>query len=209
MVGHMIHTPLVVLDFETTGLRPECGDRIIEVGLVRVHGDRITDRFQSLVNCGVTVPDCIAAYTGITQEMLDAAPSPSEVMREAAAFIDEAPVVAHNAVIDQRFFVRECRHQRVGIVIEPFICTMQLSRRMYPHLLGHSLGELAYRLNLHGIGRAHRAAADAEVTAELLLQLQRDIADMHPDLIITPKLLRELMHVPASQLHSKLQRRCA
>ncbi len=53
MVRPMIHTPLVILDFESTGLRPERGDRIIEVGLVRIENDRITERHSSLVNCGV------------------------------------------------------------------------------------------------------------------------------------------------------------
>jgi DNA polymerase-3 subunit epsilon len=205
----MIHSPVVVLDFETTGLRPENGDRITEVGLLRIEGGRITDRYLSLVNCGARIPDSIVAYTGITQQMIDTAPPVSQVMREVAAFIGETAVVAHNAVLDQRFFLRELRHQRIGMVVEPFICTMQLSRRVYPHLRSFSLGELAYRLMLPPTGSAHRAGFDAEVTGALLLQLCRDITAMQPEVMLTPQLLRDLMRVPARQLQTRLERLCA
>lgn len=205
----MIHTPLVILDFESTGLRPERGDRIIEVGLVRIDGNRITQRYSSLVNCGARVPDSIAAYTGITQPMIDAAPPPSQVMREVADFIGETAIVAHNAVIDQRFLVRECRYQRIGMLIEPLICTLQLARRVYPYFRSHSLGELAYRLHLPDIGRAHRAAVDAELTAELMLQMGRELTEIQPGVTLTANLLRELMRVPVAQFHTQLDRRCA
>lgn len=205
----MIHSPLVILDFETTGLRPERGDRITEVGLVRIEGGEITDRFQSLVNCGVPVPASISAFTGITQQMVDAAPPVGVVMREVAAFIGETPVVAHNASFDQLFFLRECRRERIGMVVEPFICSMRLSRRVYPYMCSHSLGELAYRLPLPTHGHAHRAAADAEVTAELMLRMGWDIAAMHPGVTVTTQLLRDLMRVPAANLQQELERRCA
>ncbi len=205
----MLHSPLVILDLEATGLHPEHGDRITEVGLVRIEGGEITDRFASLVNCDVEVPAHIAAYTGISQEMVDAAPPVSKVMREVAAFIGETAVVAHNASFDQRLFLRECRRARIGMLVEPFICSMRLSRRVYPYIRGHSLGELAYRLPLRTAGQAHRAAADAEVTAELMLRMGWDIASMHPGVKVTTQLLRELMHVPAAQLQEELERRCA
>ncbi len=159
----MLHEPLVVLDFETTGLQADAGDRITEVGLVRIEGGCITARYQSLVNCDVRVPDYITVFTGITQRMVDGAPPVAQVMREVAAFIGETSVVAHNASFDQRFFLRECRRQRIGLVVEPFICSLRLARRVYPDLASHSLGVLAQRLQLRNCGIAHRAAADAEM----------------------------------------------
>lgn len=205
----MLHEPLVVLDFETTGLEADAGDRINEVGLVRIADGRIIARFQSLVNCERRVPDYITAFTGITQRMVDGAPSVSQVMREVAAFIGETPVVAHNASFDQRFFVRECRRQRMGLVIEPFICSLRLARRVYPHLESHSLGVLAHRLQLRNCGAAHRAAADAELTAELMLRMGEDLAAMRSGINLTARALRGLMHVPVKQMPARLERLCA
>lgn len=76
---------LVVLDFETTGLSPDSGDRIIEVGAVLVSGNKITDSFQSLMNPGMRVSGFIEQYTGITNQMLEGAPPAAEVMGRLAA----------------------------------------------------------------------------------------------------------------------------
>jgi DNA polymerase III subunit epsilon len=205
----MLHDSLIVLDFETTGLHAEAGDRITEVGLVRIQGGCITERFQSLVNCGVRVPDYITAYTGITQRMVDGAPPVAQVLREVAAFIGETPVIAHNASFDQRFFVRECRRQRIGVVVEPFICSLRLARRVYPQLESHSLGVLAHRLQLRSCGAAHRAAADAEMTAQLMQRMAEDITAQHGALNLTAQVLRRLMHVPVKQVPAQLERLCA
>ena len=61
----MTHDPLVILDFEPTGLHPERGDRITEIGLVRIEAGRITDRYSSLANAGTRLSAPIQAYTGI------------------------------------------------------------------------------------------------------------------------------------------------
>jgi DNA polymerase-3 subunit epsilon len=205
----MLHEPLVVLDFETTGLRPEAGDRITEVGLVRIEGGQITQRYQSLVNCETRVPSYITAYTGITQQMVDDAPPAADVMREVAAFIGEASVVAHNASFDQRFFLRECRRQRIGLLAEPFICSLRLARRVYPELQSHSLGVLAHELQLKHCGAAHRAPADAETTAHLILRMGQDMVAAHNRLNLTARVLRRVMYMPVKQVPERLQRLCA
>ena len=205
----MLHEPLIVLDFETTGLRAEAGDRITEVGLVRMENGRIVERYQSLVNCGVRVPDYITAYTGITQRMVDTAPPVAQVMREVATFIDATPVLAHNASFDQRFFLRECRRQSMSLVVEPFICSLRLARRVYPELDSHSLGVLAHRLQLRSCGAFHRAAADAEMTAQLMQRMAQDIEASHSGLNLTTQLLRRLMHMPVKQVPARLERLCA
>lgn len=205
----MIIDPLVVLDFETTGLQPEQGDRITEVGLVRIESGRIVDRYQSLVNCGVAIPRHIVAYTGITQQMVDEAPPVAEVMRDLADFIGDASVVSHNAVFDHRFFVRECRRQRVAMVIEPFICSMRVARRVYPDLKSHSLAELARVLQLKGTGRQHRAAVDAERTAELVLRLGQDLNLIYTDALVTARLLRQVQDMPVAEMPRQLEMLCA
>ena len=205
----MLQDSLVVLDFETTGLRPDHGDRITEVGLVRIENNRITGRYQSLVNCGVRVPGYITTYTGITQRMVDEAPPVGQVVGEIAAFIGGMPVVAHNAGFDHRFFQRECRRLDLVSVIEPFICSMRIARRVYPGMESHALGVLAHALQLRACGRAHRAGADAETTAELMLRLGRDLLDMQSGIRITAPLLRRLMLMPVAQVQTRLMKLCA
>ena len=78
---------VIVLDFETTGLSPEMGDRAIEIGAVLIEDGVITDRFQRLMNPGKRVNSFIENYTGITNEMLQDAPPVAEVMQEFAGFM--------------------------------------------------------------------------------------------------------------------------
>lgn len=205
----MLTDPLVVLDFETTGLQPEQGDRITEVGLVRIESGHIVDRYQSLVNCEVRVPRHIVAYTGITQQMVDEAPPAAEVMRRMADFIGETAVVSHNAVFDNRFLVRECRRQRVGMVIEPFICSMRLARRVYPQIRSHSLAELARVLRLNATGAPHRAPVDAELAAQLMLRMGTDLAALFPDALVTARLLRQVQDMPLGKMPQPVESLCA
>ncbi len=205
----MLHESLVILDFETTGLKPHEGDRITEVGLVRIADGRIVDRYQSLANCNVRVPRFITAFTGISQQMVDGAPPVDKVMREVAAFIGETPVVAHSATFDERFYLRECRQLRIGMVIEPFLCSMRIARRVYPHLDSHALGVLAHELHLPKCGAAHRAAVDAETTAQLMLRIGQDLEAMRPGMRVTTRLLRQLMRVPVTRVHTELVKLCA
>ncbi|HWJ95805.1 MAG TPA: exonuclease domain-containing protein, partial [Telluria sp.] len=72
--------PIVMLDFETTGLSPAMGDRITEVAALRIAQGRVTERYVSLVNCGVRIPAFITALTGISQDMVDSAPPASRVV---------------------------------------------------------------------------------------------------------------------------------
>jgi DNA polymerase III subunit epsilon len=66
---------VVVLDFETTGLSPDNGDRVIEIGAVLIRNNQVIDNFQSLMNPGIRVSSFIEGYTGITNKMLKSAPS--------------------------------------------------------------------------------------------------------------------------------------
>jgi DNA polymerase-3 subunit epsilon len=205
----MLHEPLVVLDFETTGLRPHAGDRITEVGLVRIEGGRIVSRYQSLANCHVHVPRFITSYTGITQQMVDDAPPVEQVMREVVDFIGDTPVVAHSASFDERFFQRECRHLHMSVAMDPFLCSMRLARRVYPALDSHALGVLAHALRLPSCGAAHRAGADAQMTAQLMLQIGCALAEMRSGIIVTTQLLRRVMRMPVARVQTGLEKLCA
>ncbi|MHC4874025.1 MAG: 3'-5' exonuclease, partial [Planctomycetota bacterium] len=73
---------VIVLDFETTGLSPVCGDRVIEVGAVLIEEGQIKDRFQELMHPDMLISSFIENYTGITNEMLEGARSCGEVMSD-------------------------------------------------------------------------------------------------------------------------------
>ena len=160
-------TPIAIIDFETTGMSPDVGARPTEVAIVLTDNGRVVDRFQSLMNPGVYIPPFITGLTGITNAMVGAAPPVAQVMAEAARFVGSCPMVAHNASFDRKFWQAELA--RVGLDAQhPFACTVLLSRRLYPHAPSHKLGALVQHLGLPATGRAHRALADAEMTAELL-----------------------------------------
>ena len=90
---------IVVLDFETTGMDPEQGDRVIEVGAVLLRGNEIVERFQSLVHPGFLVTREIETITGISNAMLTDAPPAAQVMTDFNKFIDTHPLVAHKRVL--------------------------------------------------------------------------------------------------------------
>ena len=95
---------IAVIDFETTGGSPALGDRATEVAIVILEDGRPVERFQSLMNAGRPIPAFISQLTGITNAMIAAAPPAGQVMREAARFVGELPMAAHNAAFDRRFW---------------------------------------------------------------------------------------------------------
>src|ERR1035437_6804370 len=166
---------VAVLDFETTGMSPNCGDRATEIAITLLRDGRVVDRFQSLMNAGRRVPSFITELTGITNAMISQAPPVASVMRDAARFVGTTPLVAHNASFDRKFWEAELAH--IGIASESlFACTMLLSRRMYPHSPNHRLSTLVELLGLPKTGRAHRAMVDAEMTSHLWCRIQHDVS---------------------------------
>lgn len=169
---------IAVIDFETTGMSPDMGDRATEVAIVISEGGRAVDRFQALMNAGVFIPAFITQLTGISNAMVRAAPPAAQVMADAARFVGDTPMVAHNASFDRRFWQAELA--RCGLpAAQPFACTVLLSRRLYPQATSHKLGALVDRLGLPRTGAAHRALADAEMATELLHRIQYDLRAQH------------------------------
>ena len=186
---------IIVLDFETSGLSPDMGDRAIEVGAVRVEAGKITDRFQSLMNPGIRISGFIEDYTGISNRMLRAAPPCKTVMARLADFIEDHDLVAHNASFDQRFLDAECQRIRRRYA-GAFACSMLAARRVYPHAPNHKLGTLVTFNRLPTSGTFHRALADAEMTAHLWLGMLKDIREQFRIRHIPFSLMQELTRVP-------------
>ena len=197
---------LAVIDFETTGATPAQGARATEVAICLLEGGSIVDRFASLMNAGVRIPSFITQLTGITNEMVAAAPPAQAVMREAAAFVGGRPMVAHNAAFDRQFWRSELAHCGLAAAND-FACTLLLSRRLYPDAPNHKLGTLAQWFDLPVSGRAHRALADAEVAAHLLARMQHDLEKRHGCSSADSALLMALQRVAKQQVSAFLRER--
>ena len=169
---------VIVLDFETTGLSPDYGDRAIEIGAVKIENGEISESFQTLMNPGKRINSFIENYTGITNAMLSKAPSAKEVMLEFHDFIAGYNLVAHNASFDSRFLESELKRVKRKQQGE-FACSMLIARRIYQNAPNHKLGTLVDYKSLPNDGTFHRALADAEMTAYLWLTMLEDIKDKH------------------------------
>ena len=190
---------VAVIDFETTGLSPAQGDRATEVAAVIVADGKVVDRYQSLMNAGVRIPPFIESLTGISNAMIRSAPPVAEVMREVSDFVGDYPLVAHNAAFDSKFWDAElARVQRTRR--QDFVCSLLLARRILPHAPSHKLGALVEYANLPVAGRFHRALADAEMAASLLLHLEDELRRRHEALDVSVELLQRIQRAPRSQL---------
>jgi DNA polymerase-3 subunit epsilon len=190
---------VAVIDFETTGLSPAQGDRATEIAAVIVRDGQVVDRYQSLMNAGVRIPAYIQELTGISQAMIRAAPPVAEVMREVADFVGDIPLVAHNAAFDSKFWDAELtridRQRR-----QEFACSLLLSRRLLPLAPSHKLGALVEFARLPVAGRYHRALADAEMAASLLLHLEEELRGRHQVRDVSHALLRQIQSLPKAKL---------
>lgn len=196
---------IAVIDFETTGLSPDMGDRATEVAVVIVDNGKIADRYQSLMNAGVHIPAFIEALTGISNAMIRKAPPVVEVMSALSEFVGDLPLVAHNASFDSKFLdaewsrVNQRRHQE-------FACSMLLARRIYPDAPNHKLGSLVSHLGLPSAARHHRALADAEMTAHLWVKMVTDIKQQYSLNAVPHEFLRALQKTPKAQIQHCVER---
>jgi DNA polymerase III epsilon subunit family exonuclease len=160
----------VVFDLETTGLAPG-SSAICEIGAVRVRGLELEERFETLVNPRRPLPAPIAALTGIDPGALRGAPPVELAVRRFLEFAGDAVLVAHNARFDMGFLDREVERLTGRRVASPVVDTVWLARRL---LEGRQkrvgLASLAYFFGTT-TRPCHRALADSEATAEILLAL--------------------------------------
>jgi DNA polymerase-3 subunit epsilon len=197
---------VVVLDFETSGLSPNMGDRAIEIGAVRIESGVITDRFQELMNPGFRVSGFIESYTGITNAMLKDAPPCGEVMARFAEFIDGDNLVAHNASFDRRFLDDEL--ERLGKGYSGNIaCSMLVARRIFQDAPNHKLEGLVRFLSIETDGTFHRALADSEMTARLWLAMVDRIRKRYTISEPTFSLMQTISRTYKAAVHRLLESR--
>lgn len=162
----------VVLDFETTGLSPDRGDKIIEIGAVEIVDGVITRRHATLVDPEMSIGAHITRITSIDDSMVAGAPHIETALPTLLDFIGDATLVAHNIVFELRFLSYECRRLRLALP-DRNLCTLKLARRLYPGLPNYKLGSLLGEFKIRPDGPLHRALPDAKATAELLLIMQQ------------------------------------
>ncbi|MES2261653.1 MAG: 3'-5' exonuclease [Pseudomonadota bacterium] len=196
--------PIVMIDFETTGLSPDMGDRITEVAALRIADGRIVERYVSLINCNVRIPAFITGLTGITQKMVDNAPPVAQVVPELLDFIGSDALSAHNASFDEKFLRAESARLGLAPAHQGTICSLKLSRRVFPQLSSYKLGLLSGQLGIRFKSAAHRAESDAEVAAEVLLHIGRHLSATYGLAAIDPALLLSVNKLAAAKVHQFL-----
>ncbi len=196
---------VIVLDFETTGMDPDQGDRAIEVGAVMLRGQTIIDRFQSLINPRFLVTREIESITGISNTMLKKSPTATEVMEGFVKFIGSYPLVAHNASFDQKFLASELAHLGKRRPLN-FGCTLLIARRIYPEALNYKLETLIRHKNLTVSGQFHRAMADAEMAAALWLKEIEDLKTEYGFKTISFDLLKDLGKISRDRVPAYLRK---
>jgi DNA polymerase-3 subunit epsilon len=161
----LLDAPLAIVDVETTGAHP-AWDRVTEIAVVEVEGGKVASEWSTLVNPGTRIPPAIQALTGITDDMVAGAPAFGELAHGLYERLEGRVFVAHNARFDYGFLRHE--FERAGLRFRArTLCTVKLSRRLYPGEARHNLDSLIQRHALRCDAR-HRALGDARAVWQFL-----------------------------------------
>ena len=156
----MFDSAVVFLDLETTGASAD-RDRITEVGLIEVVDGEYVDEWSTLLNPCKPIPAGIAALTGITDEMVAQAPRFADIAPELQRRLEGRLLIAHNARFDYHFLRAEFRRLNI-LFTSSVLCTVRLSRRLFPEHRHHNLDSVMERFAISCSAR-HRALGDAQV----------------------------------------------
>jgi len=167
----MYNRKVVFLDLETTGASA-AQDRITEVGLIEVDGGYFVREWSTLVNPGIPIPPLIQSLTGINDAMVAAAPYFDDIAQELHDAIAGRTLIAHNARFDYGFLEQEFKRIDRDFSA-PVLCTVRLSRKLFPQHARHNLDTLISRHDIDCDAR-HRALGDARVLWQLAQHWRSD-----------------------------------
>jgi DNA polymerase III epsilon subunit family exonuclease len=162
------YSEFVVFDLETTGLSPY-NDKIIEIGAIKISNGIMTDSYTTLVNPLCHIPSAATNVNGITDNMVSNAPTIDTVLPLFINFIGNSILVAHNATFDMGF-LRHNMCQMGCTTINPVICTLLLSRKLFPEFQNHKLETVASSLGI-SLNNAHRSLSDVTATGNVFLYI--------------------------------------
>lgn len=171
-----------VIDIETTGGNAT-NNKIIEIAVVVHDGEKVLKKWESLINPESYIPSGITELTGITQSMVADAPKFHEIAKELIEITENTIFVAHNVRFDYSF-IRSAFNDLGYTFTRKQLCTIQLSRKIFPELPSYGLSSIAQNLHLHNPDR-HRAMGDAITTARLLekIFLEANAGEIINDLV--------------------------
>ncbi|NOS68083.1 MAG: 3'-5' exonuclease [Candidatus Peribacteraceae bacterium] len=164
--------PLTIFDIETTGLDPQRGHRIVEIAAVRLENGKILDEhFVTFVNPERDIPWDARQVNKISDEDVKNAPTIDLVLPQFLEFANGSTLIAHNAQFDYGFLESEKQYCWGFVDLPECLCTMILSRNLYPAEFRHSLDVLCKRFNLEVPVDRHRALADVLLTTQALQKM--------------------------------------
>jgi DNA polymerase-3 subunit alpha (Gram-positive type) len=169
----------VVFDVETTGFNAGLKDQMIEIGAVKIRDGEIIDRFDELINPGYPVDSEITEVTSITNAMLIGKPNEEEVVKRFKDFIEDLPLVAHNAKFDMSMLEMAYSKYGLGEVMNPVLDTLEISRTMDRDYSKHSLSALVKRYAIpFDEEHHHRADYDAEGTGYIFCKMIKKMREL-------------------------------
>lgn len=165
----------VAFDIETTGLSAQLGDKIIEIGAVKIKKGKIIDSFQTFIDPEMSISQETTKLTGITDADVIGQPKYDEALKKFKEFVGEVPLIAHNASFDRGFI----KHWglKCGInFLNPVIDTLEMARDQLRDMSSHKLNLVADKLGVEQLNH-HRADDDARVCGEIYIKLKPHYLD--------------------------------
>ncbi|MFI5170988.1 MAG: exonuclease domain-containing protein [Chitinophagales bacterium] len=189
-----------IVDIETTGTNSGYNS-ITEVAIYIHDGEKIVDQWQSLINPQTEIPPFIIQMTGITNEMVAVAPLFSDLAQEIHSLLHDKIFVAHNAGFDYGFLKSHLAENGYELQTKK-LCTVRLSRKIFPGHRSYSLGRLSDTLGIV-VENRHRAAGDAFATAKIFTMLLQNDKDKHIETAL--KRIGKEQHLPPNMDKAELE----
>ncbi len=177
----------VFVDIETTGGNAT-RDRITEVAILKMHNGKIVSEWSTLVNPLRYIPESIQHLTGINNDMVNDLPPFQEIYKDVLKRLEGCIFVAHNARFDYGFLKNEFKRCD-KIFRAPVLCTVKLSRNLFPEYKRHNLDSIMNRHDLQCTAR-HRAMGDAKVLFDFMKVLYETLDSEQVDNVIKKLLKR-------------------
>jgi len=164
-------TPFAFVDIETTG-GSVTGDRIIEIGILRVENNKVVETYETLLNPHTYISEFITGITGITSSDVENAPTFRDVQQQVYELLEGCIFVAHNARFDYGFVRNEFKRLDCTYTAK-LLCTVKLSRMLFPQYPRHNLDAVIERFGIECENR-HRAFGDAKVMWDFICKVKKD-----------------------------------
>jgi DNA polymerase-3 subunit epsilon len=165
-----------IVDIETTGSYA-AANSITEISIQVFDGSAVVEKFETLINPGQPIPHYIQAMTGITNEMVADAPSFSDIAEKIYSILQDKIFIAHNVNFDYSFVNGHLRQHGYDLNSKK-LCTVRLSRKIFPGFPSYSLGKLCQSLGITN-NRHHRAGGDTEATVQIFQLLLANDKEQH------------------------------